>query len=47
MFSDKKNIKKTIYFSFVVQIITSLIASTGLIEKLSERDSILKDILTM
>ena len=43
----KANIKNTIYFSFVVQIITSLIASTGLLEELSERDTILQDILRM
>ena len=43
----KANIKNTIYFSFVVQIITSLVASTGLLEELSERDTILKDILKM
>lgn len=44
---NKVNIKKTIYFSFIVQIITSFIASTGLIEELSERDTVLKDILLM
>jgi bacteriorhodopsin len=43
----KENIKNTIYFSFLVQIITSLIASRGLIEDLSDRDEILKDILKM
>lgn len=43
----KDNIKNTIYFSFIVQVITSLIASQGLIEDLSERDEILKDILKM
>ena len=43
----KDNIKNTIYFSFAVQIITSLIASNGLIADLSERDEILKDILKM
>jgi len=47
MLFTKGNIKNTIYFSFVVQIITSFIASAGLLEDLSERDQILKDILTM
>ena len=43
----KENIKNTIYFSFLVQVITSIIASNGLIVDLSERDEILKDILKM
>ena len=47
MLFKKANIKNTIYFSFIVQIITSLISSQGLIETLSERDAILKDILAM
>ena len=47
MFFRKENIKNTIYFSFIVQVITSLIASGGLTSNLSERDEILKDILKM
>ena len=43
----KDNIKNTIYFSFAVQLVTSLISSNGLIVDLSERDEILKDILKM
>lgn len=44
---NAKNIKNTIYFSFVVQIITSIIASQGLFEEVSIQDEVLKDILRM
>ena len=44
---NQKNIKNTIYFSFVVQIITSIVASQGLFEEVSLQDEILKDILRM
>ena len=48
MFLDKsQNIKKTIYFSFLAQVVTTFIASQGLTINLDERDSILKDILKM
>lgn len=47
MFLEKKNVTNTIYFSFFAQIVTTLIASQGLIVNLDERDSILKDILKM
>lgn len=47
MFFTKANIKNTIYFSFVVQIITSFIASSGLFVDLEVKDEILKDILKM
>jgi bacteriorhodopsin len=47
MLISKKNITNTIYLSFIVQVITSFIAAGGLVEKLSEEDKILKDILTM
>lgn len=42
-----KNIKNTIYFSFIVQIITSFIAAQGLFKEVNLEDKILKDILTM
>ena len=42
-----KNIKNTIYFSFIVQIITSFIAAQGLFKEVNLEDEILKDILTM
>ena len=47
MFFTKANIKNTIYFSFVVQIITSFIASSGLFVDLEVKDEVLKDILKM
>ncbi len=47
MLISKKNITNTIYLSFIIQVITSFVAAGGLVEKLSERDKILKDILTM
>ena len=39
-----KNIKNTIYFSFIVQIITSFIAAQGLFKEVNLEDEILKDI---
>jgi bacteriorhodopsin len=47
MVFNRKNIKNTIYFSFIVQIVTSFIASKGLFEEVNLEDEILKDILTM
>ena len=40
-------VSKTIYFSLVVQIITTLISLEGLFRKISDKDYVLKEILLL
>ena len=40
-------VSKTIYFSLVVQIITTLISLEGIFRKISDKDYVLKEILVL